>query len=383
MKQLTHILIGLVLSVTLLLSCEELYKPTIDIVSGPMVVDSHITNDPNNNYVTLSKTRNFYSNYAVEWISGANVELVQDNFQIIKGREDVPGYYIFAATPVPGNRYKLRISVSKDVYESDYIVMPPIPQIDRITAKHNIDKIYRINGFGVPELFNLPGREIAVDVPVTPKTECYMFRYRAVIQWKYVPKVPYDSTLDYTPEDTLKLARIKALEAPSAKPDTSIKILYGWKSIADDNLFNIAGPKEFSTSRKIENHHIVSLAYDSTYYLDSLEQKPYNWIIILDEYGIPKESYDYLGQLNKQFKADGSLFEPVLSQVYGNILCKTDPSKIAMGFFNLNSYRQYRYYINLGNENDFNLVFRPLKTFYDISDHGFRKGKPPVFWETN
>jgi hypothetical protein len=125
------------------------------------------------------------------------------------------------------------------------------------------------------------------------------------------------------------------------------------------------------------------LAYNSYVYWDSTVQEPYNWIVILDQYGIPKESYTYHEKLNRQFDADGTLFDPVIAQVYGNIYCKNDPDKIVLGFFDMNSYKQYRYYLNLGTGKDETVVLRQLDQYFDIPDRGYRKDEPPIFWETN
>lgn len=390
MKELTYIFVGLVLVSILFVSCEEQYTPSIDVMPQVLVVDSHVTNDLKQNYVRISKTRSFYSTNAIEWVSGAKVELVGENFKIAKAREDAPGYYVFLTVPDAGIKYKLRISnlydiISNlnDIYESDYMTMPPIPTIDSLYTTSKIEKVIRLNGFGVPETFESPGREIAIDAPITPQLKYYRFNYRAILQWKYTPTGAWDSSLVYTPVDTLKHAIIEAAGPPPAKLDTSAHIKYGWKSITNTGLYNLAGPKDFSSSVKLENHPILLLTYNPTQYLDSLQQKPYNWIIILDQYGITQESYDFHEKLNRQFSADGTLFEPVISQVYGNIKCITDPDKVVMGFFDLNSYMQYRYYLNLGNGNDNSVVLRRLTRFYDIPDNGYKNIDPPVFWETN
>jgi hypothetical protein len=68
---------------------------------------------------------------------------------------------------------------------------------------------------------------------------------------------------------------------------------------------------------------------------------------MIDQYGTSKESYEFHDKLNSQFSAAGSLFDPVQTQIEGNILCTTTPSKKVFGFFDLNSYQQYRYYFYL------------------------------------
>jgi len=167
MKQILALFLSVATFLALLVSCEDYYKPSIEDMPGLMVVDSHVTNDPNQNFVRLSKARSFYSTAAVEWVSGAIVELVQDNFQIIRGREDAPGYYVFPATPQSNKKYRLRITYLKDIYESEYIVMPPIPSIDTVYTKHEVKKVTRTNAYNVPEKFDQPGRNIFIDAAVS------------------------------------------------------------------------------------------------------------------------------------------------------------------------------------------------------------------------
>ncbi|MBV5311668.1 MAG: DUF4249 domain-containing protein [Prolixibacteraceae bacterium] len=385
MKQLSFIFFGVSLFLILLASCEEYYTPAIDDMPKLMVVDSHITNDPQQNFVRISKTRSFYSTSAIDWVGGAVVELVAENFQIIKGREDAPGYYVFPSTPVSGRRYKLRITYLKDIFESDYLMMPPIPTIDSLYTRHEVEKVYKTNGYNVPELFDQPGRQIYIDAPVTPQLQYYQFNYRAIIQWVFNPYWMNDSANVLIHKKSASSKDIASIYGPIVPlgDDTSKHYLYGWISETNKNLFNLAGPKEFSVTKRIEKHPIVALAYNSYEYLDSTVQEPYNWIVILDQYGIPKESFDFHEKLNRQFSADGTLFDPVIGQVYGNILCKTDPEKIVLGFFDLNSYKQYRYYLNLGAGSDETVILRQLDEFFDIPDRGYRKDEPPIFWETN
>src|SRR5665648_1214529 len=51
----------LALIAVLFVSCEEYYNPDMDVVSGLLVVESHLTNDTKQNFVKLSMTRDFYS----------------------------------------------------------------------------------------------------------------------------------------------------------------------------------------------------------------------------------------------------------------------------------------------------------------------------------
>lgn len=338
----------------LLVSCEEYYKPDMDEVSGLLVVESHLTNDPKQNFVKLTKTLDFYSFGLGEKISGAKVELLEIGGQTTRAIESGTGYFTFPKIPVAGKKYMLIITYQKDIYESDPVTMPPLPSIDSLYTNNKVNKTYRTDVFGGPVPIETPGREICIDAPITTTLEYYRFSTRAILQWIVTPP-------------------------PVTFPPPS---LYGWNSFYDKGLFNIAGPKQFSISDQVKNHPILFLGYDGRAYLDSASQVPSGWILIIDQYGISKGSYDFHDKLNKQLSAEGSLFDPVLTQVSGNIRCKTDSKKIVVGFFDLNSYRQFRYFFYFGYDETGKVFQRRLKRYPEIPDVGSQYGVPPVFWET-
>lgn len=359
MKKLIIISIGLVFLFFMFVSCEEYYTPEMEPVSGMLVIESKLTNDPAQNFVKLKLTQDFYNTGEAEKPVGAQVDLIEELIQTTRLIEVSPGYFTFPKTPVSGKRYELRVTYDNDIYESGVIVMPPPPVIDTLYTRDKTEQFYTTDAYGVPSTYIRPGREINIDAPLNSQLEYYRFSTRSVLQWVYNPTPP----------------------TPSFGPPPPA--WYGWKSISDNGTFNLAGPKEFSTSVKIQQHPLEWLAYNAQAYLDSDVQIPSNWIMIIDEYGITKDSYKFHEQLNKQITADGSLFDPVQTQIYGNMRCKTNASKIALGFFDLCSYKQYRYFVNTGQGSDTQVIIRKLTRFYDIPGNGYSIGNPPVFWEYN
>lgn len=350
-------IIYMVFLVTFFTSCEEYYKPALDIAPGILVVESHVTNDSVQSFVKLSMTQGFYSQVPAVKITGAKVKLIEVGGQSMDGFEYTTGYFTFPETPVSGKKYLIRITYKYDIFESDAIVMPPAPTIDSLYTKNEIEENYRTDAYGAPTLVKTPGRGICIDAPITSKLEYYRFADRAILQWVINPP---------------------SKGGPPPPP------FYGWKSIYFNGLFNLAGPKEFSVSSKIRQHQLFSLGYNGQAYLDTPDQIPVGWILIINQYGITKESYDFHLRLNNQFSAVGNLYDPVQTQVYGNIHCKTSPEKLVLGFFDLNSYRQYRYYFYPGTGPDNQVVLRRLNhRDFDIPDQNDTTGTRPVFWEYN
>ena len=352
-KELNH----LVLSVFILTSCEEYYKPAMDVVPAILVVEAQLSNDSQHSFVKLSMTSDFYNRVLSDSITGANVKLVEGANYTIEGYEKSKGYFTFAESPVFGKRYYIRITYNGDVYESNSVTMPPKPAIDSLYTRNVYLKEYQLDINGAPFLVETPGREICIDASITPALQYYRFSNRAILQWVYDP--------------------------PSVNGPPPPQ-WFGWKSIHDNGLFNLAGPKDFRVSADIHQHSLMTLAYNGLTYLDFTGQIPAGWIMIIDQYGITKESYDFHLKLNQQLSATGNLFDPVQTQIYGNIHCVTIPEKLVLGYFDLNSYRQYRYYLNLGTGPDNQVVQRRLDRYLEIPEEGQHTDSTrPDFWEYN
>lgn len=354
MKQIFAILIIGFLCLILLDSCEELYFPKLESMPGLLVVESHITNDPKVNYIKISTTNGFYETMPNASFTGISVKLKEENGKTLSAVDNGKGYFSFSETPQPGKVYKLWIFYQNDTYESDTVRMPSLPSIDDIYSLYKISKTYRTDAFGPPVLIETPGREIYIDAPITQTLQYYRFSWRAVLLWGITPP---PTPLGYPPAT------------------------YGWKSLNDKDLINLAGQKRFSDATQIKKHPILSIPYDYRIYLDSEEKNENGWIIIIDQYGMDKKSYDFYEEFNKQLIAEGHLFDPVLTQIKGNIHCTTDPSKKILGNFEVNSYRQYRYYFNLWGIDQGKVILREIYRYPDIPSDGHMIGIVPEFWE--
>jgi hypothetical protein len=334
-------------------SCEDAYHPKIDTVEGHLVVEALITNDPSQNYVLLTKTTSFYANDPAEAVTGASITLVDGTGNMIKGIESSSGYFIFNTVPVTGLEYKLQISFNNDLYESEPVKMPPIPSITNFYTDRIEKTEYETDSYGVPIPYKVIGRELYLDAPMTSSLSNYRFTMRSVLEWTYSPPM-------------------------MGHP---LPTVYGWLSINYNDNYNIAGPKKFSQTDKIEKQPLVILPY-STSQLLKPDSAFAGWIFILNQFGTSQGSYNYHEKLNNQFSADGSLFDPIQTQVYGNITCKTDPSKITYGYFDLNSYKQYRYYLYFTDPSPkSSITIREITRYPYISSEGQTIEYPPDWWE--
>ena len=335
-------------------SCEEYYTPAIDAVEGQLVVEAMITNDPVQNFVRLSRTNSFYDKQFTSVVSNATVSLVEINGVVSQGIESDVGYFTFnTTTPVAGRNYKLQIVFNNNTYESEVVTMPPIPSGTNFYTEHLEKKEYRTDGYGVPVPYTVVGRELYLDAPLTAELSNYRYSTRAVLEWTFTPK-----SMGGPPPPTV----------------------YGWLSFHSSDQYNIAGAKQFSMANKIEKQPLMMLPYDTRPIIPGND--PVGWIFILDQYGTSKGSFDFHEKLNSQFAATGTLFDPIQTQIYGNITCISDPSKTVFGYFDLNSYKQERFYIYLPGPNPNNSVaIRQIFNHPYIPDNGENVGFSPDWWE--
>jgi hypothetical protein len=336
-------------------SCEEYYTPVIDTVGGQLVVEALLTNDASKNFVRLTKTRSFYDKLPPLAALNAKVALVGIDGIAIRASESIPGNFTFNSIPVAGKNYKLRITYNNDTYESEMVMMPPVPTYDNFYTENVEKKIYKTDGDGVPSAHYIQGREVYIDAPVSSVLSYYRFETRSISEWVYAPP---------------------GLSGPAPPP------LYGWQSFFENSKFNIAGPKKFSQNEKIEKQPLTLLSYRSSDYLESDSLVSLGWILIIDQFGTSKGSYEYHEKLNSQFAADGSLFDPIQTQVYGNITCITDHSKNVFGYFDLNSYKQFRYYLYITGP-EYPGTLRQIFRYPNIPYAGESLGFTPDWWERN
>jgi hypothetical protein len=354
MKSISSILIVVFISLVLLSSCEEYYSPKIDPVPSILVVEPHLTNDSRLNFVRITSTSGFYEAGPAKPVAGVRVRLQETGGKTITATDQGKGIYAFNELPKPGIKYVLRLTYLNDNYESDPVSMPEIPSVDNFYSKYKISKTYRTDEFGPPVVIQTPGRELCVDVPIGKNIQYYRFKWRAILQWAITPP-----------------------PTPLGYPAST----FGWNSISDQDLINLAGPNRFTFTTQLKNHPILSIPYDQRIYLDAEEKNENGWIIILEQFGIEKNVYEFYQELNKQFTAEGNLFDPVFAQVYGNLHCTTDPSKKILGYFAVNSYRQYRFYFNLWGIDQGKVLLREISRYPDIPNSGQTLRTPPDFWE--
>jgi len=352
MKRLLYILMVLML----LISCEEIYHPDLDNVDDLLVVEAAIVaNNPVNN-IFLYYTKGFNeTDESYPSVGGATVYLLDDENNRIDCEEYNEGTYELRETLDQERSYQLYIELNGELYVSEVQSVPDTPHIDTVYGEY-INEVSIDGTASSTESINKEyGIKLYADIAKTGKTNHYRFYARKVVQ--YIDY--FDTVIGMMP---------------------TVGRIYIWRSVYPTGIFNIAGPAEYSTSEDIKKHPLEFFPRNyNKYFPDTMTFD--GWVYIIHQYGLNDDTYEYYDQLNTQLGTEGKIFDPIYTQVEGNITCSSDPSKTVLGNFEVCSYAESRYYLIYDKRQD-PFKVKKIPYFYEIPLSGYIKMDQPEFWES-
>ena len=155
--------------------------------------------------------------------------------------------------------------------------------------------------------------------------------------------------------------------------------IYIWQTFYPSGSFNIAGPPRYSAEKNIKEHRLEF--FNQNYYeIIADTQEFVGWIYIIEQLGISEKAYNYYSDLNSQMEAQGKIFDPIYIQAEGNISCTSDPEKMVLGNFEIESYKQHRYLLKYNTINE-KFSIQKLNRYGPIPTKGFIRDIQPDFWE--
>lgn len=286
----------ILISVSILISCID----PIDVKTGSrggLVVDGLVTNVSGTSVVKLSRSLAFDNTGIISSYfdpeKNATV-IIQDNAgNEILLYEGEPGIYKtnpeYAGTI--GKEYTIHIQTNDgQVYSSTPEVMNPVPQIDDILYQYYVYEILIENAYGqsVPDLRF--GFKIMVQ-STDPVDEENYFR------WKTRGIFEFFSFIGET---------LLQCWVPVPRLESNLKIM--------DDLY-------LNGNSFIEE--IAVIPYD----------RPTYYQVTVQQHSMSAEAYRFWNDVKSQQENTGSIFDPIPSQIKGNIYNTADPDEVVMGYF--------------------------------------------------
>ncbi len=298
---------GLLTFMLILEGCIEPYDPPLDNNDiNLLVVDGFLDATAGIATVSLSRTLPVNAERAVPVESGAQVFIEDGEGAIYPLAEDGGGTY---EGPVPNanseQRYRLMIRTrAGNEYISEFVTLVETPAIDSVT--------WAIKDGGV-------------EFYVTTHDPSNASRY---YRWKYVET--YEYTIDFN-----SLLVFEGDEIVARPPDESIFTC--WTTTESTDI--ILG----STQRL--NESVVS-RFPVAFVRGGSIQLRVRYSLLVQQQALTEDAYAYWLNLEKNTEHLGGLFDPLPSEVSGNIRSLNSPSETVIGFFGAGTLRESRMFLN-------------------------------------
>ncbi|HEY4197472.1 MAG TPA: DUF4249 domain-containing protein [Mucilaginibacter sp.] len=292
------------------ISCRKPYLPPVVATSNNyLVVEGVINPGHDSTIIRLSRTVSLSSTIGTKPELNATVVVESNTHTTYPLQEKGNGYYVSPGLNLnASNQYHLKITTTGNkVYQSDFVPVKNSPPIDSV--------YYRAQSNGL---------QIYADTHDPSNSTRY---YRWDFSETYIVHSLYISheILVQNPKDTIVPRPVNDL------------VYECWVTDVSNNI-------NLNSSAKLSNDVI---AKNSVNFLPSTSEKLADrYSILVKQYALTTEAYDYWTQLKKNTEQLGSVFDAQPSEIAGNIHCVTVPSEPVLGFISVGSYSQSRIFID-------------------------------------
>ncbi|KAA3438635.1 DUF4249 domain-containing protein [Rufibacter hautae] len=287
-----------------LAACEEPYNPEVIESSNKFLVVSGFINSNGPTTILLSRTQNLSESSAPQKETNATVTVEEENGEKFPLMEIAAGTYSSNALALnPAKKYRLFIKASGKEYASEYVTVQQTPAIDAVTWEAASD-----------------GLQIKVSTHDDRNSTRY-YRWEYEESWEYLSF--YHSVIEYVNGQIM-----------DRTPDKMINLCYRFNNSTSIQIGNTLKLSQDVVS----NFPLVKVPANS----DKLDRK---YSILVKQYAQTKESYEYWEALRKNTESLGSLFDPLPTQLTGNIRCLTSPEEPVIGYVSVSSVTEKRIFV--------------------------------------
>jgi hypothetical protein len=319
MKKLLNSILKFTFCTSVFMSCTKAYNPPPSQVNYKfLVIDGVLANSTDSpSVIRLSRTVQLTdSTTSSTPEAGAKVSVQGSSGEIFSFTEMAGG--IYKSIPLTLNyneQYRLRITTSGGgQYESDYVPVKQTPHIDSITWK----------------------QQNAVTISANTHDPANYAKY---YRWDFVETWQYTATYDRT---------IAESNGMIYYVESTTQTYNCWSS---DNSTDILLGSTVALSQDVISEAPITLIPQNS------EKIGIRYSILVQQYALTEEAYQYFQVLKKNTENLGSIFDAQPTQLVGNIHSVTNPSEIVIGFITASSVQQQRIFISNNQLNNWNWVY--------------------------
>jgi len=297
-------------------SCIFDFDPPSKGFENLLVVEAFLSNDDELFEVVLSRSIPIDTNGLVpeEYASIS----VSDNLgELFNLYEASPGRYIgsWDLKAQIGRIYQLHIQTKDgNQYESEAVVLKETPPIDSVFFEYE-------ERFSIDNQPDIKGLQIYLTTH-DPSNKTWFYRWNFKESWEF--RANYKSLHIW--EDEMVKDRLD-------------QIYNCWK-------YNESSAVLISTSNNL-NEDIIN-EFPIVYISNATDRLESKYSILVKQYALSEESFNYWNELEKINENLGTMFDPQPSVIEGNIYNINDENDIVLGYFDASSVREKRLFISKG-----------------------------------
>ncbi|RNI22540.1 DUF4249 domain-containing protein [Rufibacter latericius] len=294
----------LLLCVVFLAACEEPFTPEVLEGNNNFLVVSGFINSNGPTTISLSRTQNLSENGGPVMEEDATVMVEEENGAKFPLLETTPGTYTSPYLLINSTKkYRLVIKADGKDYESDFVEVKQTPAIDSINWKAESDGLqFYVNSHD-------------------PNNNTVYYRWEYEETWEY--RAYYHSWLEYIDGKIV-----------DRSPENDIYLCWPTSSSTQINMSNTVKLGQ----DVISNFPLLKLPTNSNKLISK-------YSILVKQYAQTKEASEYWEALKKNTESIGSLFDPLPTQLVGNIRCLTSPVEPVIGFVEVCSVEEKRIFV--------------------------------------
>ncbi|HEY1061610.1 MAG TPA: DUF4249 domain-containing protein [Daejeonella sp.] len=292
------------------LSCKKPFEHDAISDSATLLVVEGIINQGGQTNIMLSRTLKIADKSVLQMEKGAKVQVEGSNNSILALTESAAGIYTLPNTTFNATlQYRLRIkTIAGKEYLSDLMPVRTTPAIDSLNWRRERD-----------------GVGLYVDAHDSNNNTKYY-------QWDYVEtweqrSVGYSDYVYNTVSSSIGSRDYAEI----------LKMFTCWKNESSTNIL-ISSTTKLS-SDVVDDFQLALIPNRS-------EKLGVRYSILVKQYAIGKEAYDYLTLMKRNSEQLGSIFDNQPTDIIGNIKCISNPDERVIGFLNISQIIEKRIFIN-------------------------------------
>ncbi|MDB5144055.1 MAG: hypothetical protein JWQ66_2768 [Mucilaginibacter sp.] len=293
-----------------LLCCKKPYNPPASSTPNSyLVVEGFINSGNDSTVIILSKTIRLTAKTTNNPVLGATVTVEGEKNGVYNLLDNAGnGHYnsYSGLNLSPSQRYRVKIVIGNRQYVSDFVEIKQTPPIDSVG-------------------FNIQNGNVNVYVnahDATNNTRYYRWDYEET--WQFHSKYQSGWMLDTTINVLVPRSTEESIYDCFGSDLSSHIVLTSTEKLASDVVYQNSVTQIPLSAEKVETRYSI----------------------LLKQYAITQQAFEFYQNLQKNTEQLGSIFDAQPSQLSGNIHCLTDPSELVVGYITANNVQTKRIYIS-------------------------------------